>query len=138
MNELVVVKTSAYQGEKTHDKHGKANVWLKPIAGKLPNQTMVLAGTVAEKEEIGIGQTLLVMVTEGTPDPEFGRQFSVTKLDTVAGRDILGYRKELGEAIVIDTKNGTAAPVEDDETDEELAAKLQGKAGNRKPAGAKK
>ena len=33
--------------------------------------------------------------------------------------------------------NETIPPVEE-ETDEELAAKLQGKAGNRKPAGAKK
>lgn len=116
LNEIVVVVVSAFQKPGAiADKNGIANVFLTPVAGKLPNQAMVVAGTVAEKAGLNIGSTLLVMITEKAPDETYGRQFGHTVLGPVAPTDILGLRKELGTALVIDTTNGSEAT--DDEAE---------------------
>ena len=119
LNEVVVVVVSAFQGEQKADRNGKVNVWLTPVAGKIPNQALVVAGSVAEKAGLEIGKTLLVMVNEGVEDPQYGRQFNHTVLGTVAPMEIIGLRRDLGAASIIVTKqpvngdqgntNGTAA-----------------------------
>lgn len=103
MNELVLVKTSLWNGENKTDKNGALNLYLQPVAGKMPNKAMVVAGTVAASAGLVENTLQLVMVTEREVSTEYGRQFGVTVLDqNVAGRDIIGLRKELGEAIVVD------------------------------------
>ena len=107
-NEIVVVVVSPFQRVgKEADKNGIANVYLKCIAGKTPNQAQVVAGTVAEKAGLTIGKTLLVMVDERNPDPTYGRQFSHTVLGEVKPNEILGLQKELGKPLVIDTTADT-------------------------------
>jgi ribosomal protein S28E/S33 len=113
LNELVVVKTSAFQGEKKADKNGMENIWLTPVAGKIPNQALVISGTVADKAGLQAGQTLLVMINETASDAVYGRQFSHTVLGPVSVGDILPLRKELGAALVLDTKIETE-PKEDE------------------------
>lgn len=109
LNELVLVKVSDFKKEGAEaDRHGVLNVYLQPIAGKIPNQAQVIAGTVAESNGLISGNLQLVLVNETAPDEEYGRQFSVTVLDgDIKGTEVLGYRKELGSALVLDTK-GTA------------------------------
>jgi hypothetical protein len=106
MNELVLVKVNDFRKEgQEADKNGVQNVFLEPIAGKMPNQSMVIAGTVAEAAGLISGNLQLVLVNEKAPDATYGRQFSVTVLDAdVSGKDVVNYRKELGVALVIDTK----------------------------------
>lgn len=118
LNEIVVVVVSAFQGEKKVDANGKTNVWLTPVAGKIPNQALVVAGTVAEKAGLVEGKTLLVMVNEGAEDPQYGRQFNHTVLGDVKPMDIIGLRRDLGTAAIVVTKepvngeqsNGNGAP----------------------------
>lgn len=110
MNELVLVKTNLFKKEGMEaDKNGMNNVFLEPIAGKMPNQAMVVAGTVAESNGLVAGNLQLVLVNELAPSEQYGRQFSVTVLDgDIPGKDVIGYRKELGSAIVVDTKGAIA------------------------------
>lgn len=108
-NEIVVVAVSPFQrAGKEADKNGMANVYLKCIAGKTPNQAQVVAGTVAEKAGLTVGKTLLVMIDEGKTDPVYGRQFSHTVLGEVKPNEILGLQRELGKPLVIDTTTGAA------------------------------
>lgn len=116
LNELIAVVVSAFQGEQKSDKNGKTNVWLTPVAGKIPSTAMVVAGTVAEQAGLAIGKTLLVMVNEGEErevDGQKLRQFNHTVLGEVKPMEILGLRKELGIADIINTKvlpvNGEAS-----------------------------
>lgn len=111
--EFAVVKVSPYLGEKKADRHGVQNVWLTPLCGKIPNQAMVVAGTVAAQEgnKLESGKNYLISVTERDPDPVYGRQFNITVVTEVAGTEVFGYVKELGKAVVVATKaadNGTA------------------------------
>ena len=106
-NEIFVAVISAFQGEKKADKNGVINVWLTPVAGKVPNRAMVVAGTVAAQAGLEIGKTLMIMVTETQePDPQYGRRFNHTVLGEVKPSEILGLRKELGAALVIDVTAG--------------------------------
>ena len=60
MNELVLVKTNLFKKEGMEaDKNGMNNVFLEPIAGKMPNQAMVVAGTVAESNGLVAGNLQL-------------------------------------------------------------------------------
>lgn len=110
LNEIIVVVVGAFaKAGSIADKNGIANVFLTPVCGKIPNKAMVVAGTVAEKAGLHIGSTLLVMVTEKEPDETYGRQFGHTVLGAVAPTEILGLRKELGAALVLDVTNGSEA-----------------------------
>lgn len=114
-NEVNVVVVSAFQGEKKTDTHGATNVWLTPVAGKIPNTAMVVAGTVAEKAGLEVGKTLLVMVNEGAErevDGVMRRQFNHTVLGEVKPLEIISLRKttELGPATIVDTAPAVNAP----------------------------
>lgn len=112
-NEIIAVVVSAFQKPGSEaDKNGLQNVYLTPIAGKIPNQAMVVSGTVAQKAGLVVGSTLMVMVTERQSDPVYGRQFSHTVLGEVKPTDILNLRKELGAAVVIDTTTNNANSAE--------------------------
>jgi len=142
MNGLVIVKVSEFQSTDTtklFDKNGVRNVWLTPIAGKMPNSALVIAGTVAAKENLTSGSTLLVSVAEREIDPEYGRQFGVTNLGAVPFADIVDLTLKLGNAEVIDTvkgfvpktvpttlsTSGIGATEEHEESDEEIVAKAK-------------
>lgn len=104
-NEIVLVIVSKFTPKEGNhfDKNGKQNVFLQPVAGKIPDTAMVLSGTVAEAAGIEIGKTLLIMVNEKKPDPVYGRQFSHVKLHELDGSNILSSRKELGSPTVVNT-----------------------------------
>ena len=110
-NEIVVVVCSAFQKPGSlADKNGIENVFLTVVAGKIPNQAIVVSGTVAEKAGLTIGSTKLVMVNERDEDPVYGRQFSHTVLGDVAPSEILGLRRELGNPVVVDTTGTEGNP----------------------------
>lgn len=115
INEFVLIAAAPFQPkEGSHtDKNGKQNIFLKPLAGKMPNKAMVLAGSVAEQAGILPGKVYLCMVTERNPDAQYGRQFSVTNLGEVAPKDILGQSKEIGAVTIIDVTGGAAATQEE-------------------------
>ena len=126
-NELCLVKVSAFKKEGSEaDRNGAINVYLTPVAGKIPNRAMVVAGTVAEGNGLKIGNLQLVLINEVAPDEEYGRQFTHTVLDgEVKGLESIGLRKELGGATVVDA--GTVVDNNDD-TDPTLAtSNLEGK-----------
>ena len=109
LNEIVVVKVSAFQREGSlADKNGMANVYLTALAGKIPNKALVVAGTVAERAGLEIGKTCMVMITERDPDPQYGRQFNHTVIGEVEPSQILGYIKELGKSVVLDVNTSVA------------------------------
>lgn len=132
LNELVMVAVSAFQKEGSlTDTNGKTNVWLTPVAGKIPNQSMVLAGTVAEKALLTIGGTFLVNVVEGEEDPEYGRQFNVVNLGAVPFTELISVAKQLGKGTVVITKAGA-----EDTDPEDAKNAFQGKInkdGEREP-----
>lgn len=111
-NEVLIVRPDYFKetgGIVTTDKNGKMNVFLQPIAGQIPNKAMVVAGSVAISSGICLpdgkiaGKLQMVLVNETAPDPEYGRQFSVTVLDSdVPATSILEYRSKLGAANVLD------------------------------------
>lgn len=109
LNEIIVVAVSPFNKAGSEaDKNGLMNVYLTPIAGKIPNQAMVVSGTVAQKAGLVVGTTLMVMISERASDPVYGRQFNHTVLGPVTPGEILGLRKELGAAIVLDTTSANA------------------------------
>ena len=110
LNEIVVVVVGKFSKPGSEaDKNGMENVYLTPIAGKMPNRAMVVAGTVAERAGLKIGSTLMVLIGERAADPVYGRQFNHTVLGEVKPQEILGLRKELGSALVIDVTDGATA-----------------------------
>lgn len=110
LNEIVVAVVGKFSKPGSEaDKNGMENVYLTPIAGKMPNRAMVVAGTVAERAGLKIGSTLMVLIGERAADPVYGRQFNHTVLGEVKPQEILGLRKELGSALVIDVTDGAAA-----------------------------
>lgn len=122
MNELIVVRADYFKetgNQQTFDTHGKPNIILIPICGKIPNQAMVLAGSVAinggflNTDGTFSNQLMLVNVVEKAADETYGRQFNVILLDpNVSPKDLVGLRRELGEGTVVDTKPAATAPAE--------------------------
>lgn len=110
--EFAVVKVSPYLGEKKADRHGVQNVWLTPLCGKIPNQVMVVAGTVAAQEgnKLESGKNYLISITERDSDPVYGRQFNITVVTEVAGTEVFGYVEELGKAVVVATRVADNGP----------------------------
>lgn len=110
LNEIVVVVVGKFSKPGSEaDKNGMENVYLTPIAGKMPNRAMVVAGTVAERAGLKVGSTLMVLIGERAADPVYGRQFNHTVLGEVKPQEILDLRKELGNALVIDVTDGATA-----------------------------
>lgn len=109
-NQIIVAVVGAFtKAGSEADKNGLQNVYLKCIAGKVPNKALVVAGTVAQRAGMAIGQTLLIMVDERESDPVYGRQFSHTVLGEVKPQEILGLRKDLGEPTIVDVNEGVEA-----------------------------
>jgi len=109
-NQIIVAVVGAFTKVGSEaDKNGLQNVYLKCIAGKVPNKALVVAGTVAQRAGMAIGQTLLIMVDERESDPVYGRQFSHTVLGEVKPQEILGLRKDLGEPTIVDVNEGVVA-----------------------------
>jgi len=106
LNEVALVKVSDFKREgQEADKNGVQNVFLSPVAGKIPNWSQVIAGTVAQGNGLISGNLQLVMITEGKEtevNGELRRQFNVTVLDAdVSGKDVINLRKELSAGYVI-------------------------------------
>jgi hypothetical protein len=112
MNTIAIVNANAFRKDgRGYDRNGKQNIFLTCIAGKMPNKCMVMSGTVAEQNGIEIGKTYMVAFNEGKTDPQYGRQFSTTKLGEVSVIDTLTAVDRLGEAVVVDvTAAAPAAP----------------------------
>ena len=112
MNSIVAVNATAFmKKDRTHDNNGNQNLFLNPIAGKIPNKTLVISGTIANQLGIELGKSYLLGINEGKPSDIFGRQFSVTNLGGLSPLDMLKVVNELGNAVVIDvtTAAGPAA-----------------------------
>lgn len=111
MNTIAIVNANAFRKDgRGYDRNGKQNIFLTCIAGKMPNKCMVMSGTVAEQNGIEIGKTYMVAFNEGKTDPQYGRQFSTTKLGEVSVIDTLTAVDRLGEAVIVDvTAAGPAA-----------------------------
>ena len=110
MNTIAIVNANAFRKDgRGYDRNGKQNIFLTCIAGKMPNKCMVMSGTVAEQNGIEIGKTYMVAFNEGKTDPQYGRQFSTTKLGEVSVIDTLTAVDRLGEAVIVDVT--AAGPV---------------------------
>jgi len=109
MNTIFVAKASPFMKPgKATDKNGAQNLWLSPIAGKIPNRALVLNGTIAQREQVFDGDVCLFQATEGEVDPKHGRQFSVTNLGRVSALEMVKMMGELGDAVIIDTNQAEA------------------------------
>lgn len=66
--------TSTGKEIKAFDKNEKQNVFLRPLAGTVPNR-MFMPGTIAESSGFEVSKTYGILVTERDEDPQYGRQF---------------------------------------------------------------
>jgi len=108
------------------DKHGKMPVILNLVAGLCPDKR-VIAGTVAERAGLIVGQCHLIQVTERPPTDDeiadgYGRQFNFTVVKADLGfSEILQGQKEFGPARLVVVTEGAEDTSEED-------AKVQAKA----------
>jgi len=120
MNSLFVASVGNFNKEgSTHDKNGHQNLWLSPLAGKIPNRAMILGGTIAVNQNVIAGKSYLFSCTEGEVDEEFGRQFNVIKVSDITPLEIMDSVGKLGKAVIVDV-SATAETTE--EVSEEAAA----------------
>ena len=111
---MTIVNANAFKkAGHTHDHNGKQNIFLSPLAGKMPNKALVMSGTIAEQLGIEVGKNYLLAISEGKPDPKFGRQFSTINMGEISGIDVLTHMDKLGEAVVVDVtkEQPVTAPV---------------------------
>lgn len=115
-NQRAIVRVEYFKAKgnvMTTDGKGLPNVILIPVCGKMPNQAQVLAGSIAIgnrilNEDGSISSNLQqVHITEGTPDPTYGRQFNVAWLSNVDPMQLDHYEEKLGKGIVEITKVST-------------------------------
>ena len=94
INNTVLVKTSiASATTYATDKNGLLPVVFTPLAGKLPNRSMFISGTVAEREGMSSNKMYLIQVSERTAN-EYGRQFQVSNLGEVNALDFATKAKD--------------------------------------------
>lgn len=120
MNNLVIVSVSKFQGENAQaDKNGLDSVYLTPIAGKAPNRN-VLAGTVAMNTGLEVGKSYLTKYTRIDDDPEYGPQYSWTKVSEVSDPlQIIQAEATLGAGMLFDVERaGSQTPAQRATADE--------------------
>jgi hypothetical protein len=93
---IAVVTVGRFIGRPTHpakaDKNGKMPVFIRSIAGaKLPNDSLVVTGTVAESSGLKIGSTLTISVDK-TGEQEFDgkkrNRYAYNVIDSTAGAQL--------------------------------------------------
>ena len=101
-NEIVVVSVTPFSGSDSADKNGIPSVMFQPIAGVIPNLRQVIAGTVAERLGVKIGETYLMRVRESGTDKEFGIDFQWIKIkENLSVMEIIEATEKLGEGRVM-------------------------------------
>lgn len=101
-NEISLVTVTPFSGSDTPDKNGKKSVMFQPIAGKIPNLRQVIAGTIAERLGIKVGETYLMKCRESGFDKKFGTDFTWTKIkENLSVGEILQAERDLGVGEVI-------------------------------------
>lgn len=120
INEIAVVKVSIYQGENAEpDKNGEDPVYLSLLAGVMPNRN-IISGTIAKREGMLAGGMYLVHVTEGKVDKEYGRQFSISRLEDLEGvKDLYEGLKALGKPTMVFIPKAGVAVTEEEMNEEE-------------------
>jgi len=103
MNTLFVGTVSNFNKPgMTTDKNGNQNLFISPLAGKMPNRVMVFNGTLAVRANVQAGDTCLFSATEGDVDPKYGRQFSLAVVSHMGALEIMDSVAKLGEALIVD------------------------------------
>ena len=117
MNNYVVAKASVFRkkadenspAEVVKDKNGAEAIILSPVAGNIPWKR-VMAGTVAQQQQIFDGGVYLLSYAENAPDPVNGRQFSYENLGELKGFDLIKTAKEVGAPFIIEEDGGKNNP----------------------------
>lgn len=109
INNTVLVKTSTASATTyAVDKNGLLPMVFVPLAGKLPNKSMFISGTIADREGMLPNKMYLIQVTE-KPSNQYGRQFQVNNLGEVSALDFATKAKEffssLGNPEVFSVEN---------------------------------
>lgn len=104
---IVVVKPFIGENSKP-DVNGVTPVFLKVIAGKSPNRT-ILNGTVAQVEGLEEGGAYLVSITEVESHPEHGRQFQWSRIAEMSALEIIDADNKLGKVQIFDVSEDTAS-----------------------------
>ena len=112
LNSMCICKVGNYSNGNP-DKNGLDPIFLSLVAGTMPNR-MVIAGTVAEREGLVVGTTVLAHFVERAPSEEYGRQFAVAKLSDLSGLEIIAASKELGKAIMVNVDLPESVQVPDE------------------------
>lgn len=107
-NGLIIASANNFS-QGSADKNGNNPVLLNVVAGRCPNRN-ILAGTVAQNNEIEVGKTYLFQVRETEPSEEYGRQFSYQKLKEVTAMEIISATKDLGAAVIFDAGVAETTP----------------------------
>lgn len=105
LNTRFLATVSAFTGSAEQpaspDKNGKMPVILTVVAGQCPNKR-IIAGTLAERGGMEIGEAYLFQATEEEPDVEYGRQFNFTAVKKANLMEIIQGGQLLGPAALLD------------------------------------
>lgn len=113
INSTVLVKTSTASATTySLDKNGLLPIVFTPLAGKLPNKSMFVSGTIAEREGISANKMYLIQVVEAPASANYGRQFRVSNLGEVSALEFATKNREfvnsLGVASVFSVEEEAA------------------------------
>jgi hypothetical protein len=76
----VIALVSEAKGDNIHNnKHEKTPLYLNVLNGEYPNKN-IMDGTVAEDQEVEVGNCYLFQIKEIEKNEEYGRQFAWTKI----------------------------------------------------------
>lgn len=118
INTTVLVKTSTASATTySLDKNGLLPIVFTPLAGKLPNKSMFVSGTIAEREGMLPNKMYLVQVVEGNKSDLYGRQFRVSNLGEVSAIDFATKNKDFVASLGV----ASVFTVEEESTSEKIS-----------------
>lgn len=95
INTTALVKTSTASATTYQvDKNGLLPTVFTPLAGGIPNKSMFVSGTVAEREGMLSNKMYLVQIVEGNRSDLYGRQFRVSNLGEVSALEFATKKHE--------------------------------------------
>ena len=117
LNTRFLATVSAFTGSNetpaSPDKHGKMPVILTVVAGQCHNKR-IIAGTLAERGGMEIGEAYLFQATETEAEAQYGRQFNFTAVKKASLMEIIQGGQLLGPAALLDVTSEVEqkAPIE--------------------------
>ena len=89
------------------DRNQQEPMLMSPVAGKFPNRSLIISGTVALSAGFKPDKTYLASITEVEAN-EYGRQFQWKMLKEVSAVEIIETQERLGNVTVFNVSEKTS------------------------------